>query len=263
MSETKARMRRIIERLPHYALVKDRVDGWIDRVLAVDPDRGVWHASRLSGFCGSEIGALCAGLLGDHAEADRIVRGKLLIEAPAAPEAAQRRAHAMEPIHRMMFHEKHSALPDQPSIRSLSVSHGPRPWMRYSPDDVVLLRTGERWLVNYCSPAEPHYLMDIDPTLSASLALGRLVADYNGIELNRLVLSEMSWKEWDTRDHEVIRHVEVEELIQDAGEHYWAMVQRGEVITESRRDGMDGKNDAEGVALAALAYAYQRQRCAA
>lgn len=263
MIEIKARMRRIIERLPQYSVVKPRVEDWISQVLASDPQRGVWHASRLGGFCGAELGALCEGLLGDQRGVEQIIRRKLLTEAPGTQGSSEKRAIAMEPIHRMMFHEKHDAMVDVPAMRCLSAARVPRPWMVYAPDDVLLLRNGERWLVDYCSPDEPHFLVDLEPAKSTALVLGGLVAAYNGIKIDRLMLSEMSWKEWDTREHQVGRHAELEELIQDAGEHYWGMVLSGEVSVESCACSDDGKMNATEEVSTSEVSADQRQRCAA
>jgi hypothetical protein len=55
--------RRIIDALPQRNVMRDEdIEKWIEIKLKEDPDRIIWHAQRLSGFGGSEIGVLVAEL---------------------------------------------------------------------------------------------------------------------------------------------------------------------------------------------------------
>jgi hypothetical protein len=55
--------KRIIDALPQRNVMRDEdIERWIEIKLKEDPDRIVWHARRLSGFGGSEIGVLVAAM---------------------------------------------------------------------------------------------------------------------------------------------------------------------------------------------------------
>lgn len=227
----RARVMRIITGLPQYEIIKGRVPAWVDAVIRTDPLRAEWHAIRLGGFGGSEIGTLCANYLGEYtafSSAKEIVSGKLLFAVPTPPSAKMRRGIVMEPIHRNEFHAKYGCSVDEKSIEVLSTSPGPLSWMRYSPDDLVIMPSGERVLCDYKAPDEPHN-GEIFTSYAALLAMGRLVAEHNGITIGRTVLSEFSWEKWDTVEHEVERDADLDSLIVEAGESYWAHVLNGEV----------------------------------
>lgn len=216
--------RRIIEALPQYELVKDRVDWWLDEVQRIDPERIDWHALRLTGFGGSEIGAL---VLGSDSAAS-VVQGKLLLSLPENPAPGVRRETVMEPIHRIEFLAKYGLRQDRDALRLLAAAQRARPWVRHSPDDVCLTEGGKRILVGYKSPSELSKEEKFEH--KAQLHLGLLVGEQVGIDFDGMVMSEMGWGAWKTNDFFIERDEELMGRILDAGNFYWdSCVLKGEV----------------------------------
>lgn len=252
----RARVMAIIERLPQYEVVKSRVAGWVDAVMALDMSRAEWHAMRLRGFGGSEIGVLCANHLGGytrHSSAKEIVSNKLLLATPQLPDNMRRRSIVMEPIHRAEFHAKYGCTVDERGMGILASLHGPLGWMRYYPDDLVFMPSGERVLCDYKSPDVPRD-GQIYTASAAQLAMGRLVAEHNNVPISRMVLSEFSWQNWATVEHEVEHDPELDALIVEAGESSWACVMNGEVpdfVMRTRSKSFAGVDlsDLEGAAV--------------
>lgn len=215
--------RRIIEALPQYELVKDRVDGWLDGVQKIDPDRIDWHALRLTGFGGSEIGALVR----DFYSAKRVILEKLLLSLPESPAPGARRETVMEPIHRIEFLAKYGLKQDKDALRLILAAQGEIPWARHCPDDICLTGAGQRLLVGYKSPSE----LSTEESLEykAQLHLGLLIGEQAGIEFDGMVLSEMGWGAWNTKEFFVERDGDLMGEILDAGNYYWNCVLKGEV----------------------------------
>lgn len=216
--------RRVIEALPQYELVKDRVDGWLEEVQRIDPERIDWHAIRLTGFGGSEIGALVL----DSDSARSVVLEKLLLSLPESPAPGVRRETVMEPIHRIEFLAKYGLRQDRDALRLLSDAQRARPWIRHSPDDVCLTEGGKRILVGYKSPSELSKEEKFEH--KAQLHLGLLIGEQIGIDFDGMVMSEMGWGAWKTNDFFVERDEELIGRILDAGNYYWdSCVLKGEV----------------------------------
>ena len=132
----------IINGLPQReAIVEGDARHWVAEVVERYDDLSIWHAIRAGGFGGSQIGALVRNHCGQRADhqqsAHDIVEGALLRRLPDEPNGQMRRGVAMEPQHRQWFYEKHGAVRDTKGFETLSKNTGPRPWMRYSPDDLV------------------------------------------------------------------------------------------------------------------------------
>lgn len=216
--------RRIIEALPQYDLVKGRVDVWLDEVHRIDPERIDWHALRLTGFGGSEIGALVL----DSDSARNVVLEKLLLSVPESPSQGVRRETVMEPIHRIEFLAKYGLRQDKDALHRLSAAQRARPWIRHLPDDVCMTEGGKRILVGYKSP--PELSEEERFEYKAQLHLGLLVGEKIGIDFDGMVMSEMGWGAWKTNDFFIERDEEMIGRILDAGNHYWnSCVLKGEV----------------------------------
>lgn len=143
----------------------ERKQDWIERVMRIDPKRLLWHADRLMGFGGSEVGTLvCENEnlgRGVFTTARRIVMGKLLMAAPEMSNATMMIGSVMEPLVQEAFHAEYAqfdchtdeaaykAIADLQSLdRNFSRK---RPWLVGNPDDIVMIK-GKRFLVDYkCS----------------------------------------------------------------------------------------------------------------
>ena len=63
MHATLLQVRKIIDALPQRKFMKDDdIQRWIDDIWQKEPDRIIWHANRLNGWGGSEIGILVADM---------------------------------------------------------------------------------------------------------------------------------------------------------------------------------------------------------
>lgn len=215
--------RRTIEALPQYALVKDRVDDWLDAVQRIDPERIDWHALRLTGFGGSEIGALVR----DFDSARSVILEKLLLSLPESPAPCARRETVMEPIHRIEFLAKYGMRQDKEALHLMSSTQGDIPWARHQPDDICLTNAGERLLVGYKSPSELSKEEKFEH--KAQLHLGLLIGEQAGVDFDGMVLSEMGWGAWNTNEFFVERDEDLIGKILDAGNYYWNCILKGEV----------------------------------
>lgn len=224
----------IINALPHREAIKEGdARHWVDDVVGRYGELAKWHAIRAGGFGGSQIGALVRNFFGqraDHgASARKIVGGALLREVPDEPTGPMQRGIAMEPAHRDWFMRKYGAHRDVKGFEKLSKSVGPRPWMRYSPDELAFMPnpvvsgddTLNRWLGDYKAPGEVEESESVAFQYVSQLHMGRLVCIHNGLEVHGMILSQLNWREWSLKD-DIIHHMpELDQMIIQAGDHYW------------------------------------------
>ena len=166
----------------------------IERFLALmenDP-RGLWHAERLSGIGGSEIGVFVSHLRGETdafgGTPNGVLLEKLLVFMPKKTTLAMRKGILLEEGIRKIFLEDYKATRDFDAMEKLSSPAARlRPWVRYSPDDVVTIGEG-RWLIDYKHPNEASLHNEISLRYLCQLHLGTLAAEYAGVKLNGMLL---------------------------------------------------------------------------
>lgn len=226
-----------IDALPQRAMILDSdARAWVDAVVGSYGDLAIWHAARAGGFGGSQIGALVKNFMGERADheasAHDIVAGALLRKLPDEPNGHMRRGIAMEPQHRRWFHEKYGSVRDEEGFLTLSKSVGPRPWMRYSPDELATMATSSlngRVLIDFKAPSEVAHESSVPFQYTCQLHMGRMVLQHNGLDVDGLMLSQFDWKGWALKDDVVPYIAELDDLIVKAGDHYWDYVMRGEL----------------------------------
>lgn len=237
-----AKVWQIIDALPQRAAILEAdARSWVETVVGTYGEFAIWHATRAGGFGGSQIGALVRNHMGQRADHDQsahdIVSGTLLRKIPDEPNGHMRRGIAMESQHRRWFYEKHLARRDDAGFKILSESNGPRPWMRYSPDDLVTMPAMDpahvgkmvRKLIDFKAPS------NVDPSPSVAfqyvcqLHMGRLVCEHNGVKVEGLLLSQFDWANWQLKDDDVPYLAELDDMITHAGDFYWDFVLRGEL----------------------------------
>lgn len=249
----------IIDRHAHReAILEGDLRLWVREVVATHGEAAVWHAARAGGFGGSEIGVLVrnrAGVRADHqASAHDIVMGKLLRRMPEEDSGPLRRGHDNEPRHAQWFQSKYGAQRDQEAFDKLTKGVGLRPWMRYSPDELVLMpvdarnpalqgRHLARWLVDYKAPSVIDDSAEIKFQYACQLHQGALICAKLGIHLDGLMLSQFDWARWELKDDHVPYDPEMSRLILDAGDHYWEYVLRGRVPDYVVRPRFEGEVD--------------------
>jgi hypothetical protein len=257
-SQIKQRCLEVIDGFAHRELLReDDIRAWVRDVVDSHGEMAIWHAIRAGGFGGSEIGVLVRNYMGHRADhmnsAHDIIEGKLLRRVPDSETGDLRRGHENEPRHAEWFYRKYSSQRDVAAFDQLSKGSGNRGWMRYSPDDVVLVPVTQpnpnlgglnvaRWLIDYKAPRQVDQSEEIAFQYSCQLHQGALVCANVGVHLDGLMLSQFDWAAWGLKDDVVQYDPELAKLILVSGDHYWAYVMRGEVpsyITRPRLEGMD------------------------
>lgn len=121
--------------------------------------RAVWQLRRLTGFGGSEMGALLASFRGEYnpfSSARDLVAEKLLVALPSAPTADTQRGNRAEPIVRQAYLDMTGGRTDADAMERVSRMRGARHrWKIGSPDDIVLLEGADgttRGIVDYKVP---------------------------------------------------------------------------------------------------------------
>lgn len=247
----------IVDRLPQRAAIKEGdARHWVREVVAQHGDLAKWHATRAGGFGGSQIGALVRNFHGQRADheqsARKIVAGALLAEIPEESTGHMRRGVAMEASHREWFMKKYGAHRDAKGFEILSKSTGMRQWMRYSPDELAYMHNPsstvegglERWLGDYKAPSEVDQSDKVAFQYVCQLHMGRLVCEHNGVHIDGMILSQFDWKNWSLKDDVISYIPELDQLILEAGDHYWEFVLRGELPQYVRKARLE---DAKGL----------------
>lgn len=235
--ETTGKVWAIINALPQReAIVEGDARHWVDHVVGEYAELATWHAIRAGGFGGSQIGALVRnhhGQRADHSSARDIVAGALLRKVPDEPNGQMRRGVDMEPYHRDCFLKKFSAHRDEEGFKALSKGVGPRPWMRYSPDELCFMPAEDGKLVrvlgDYKAPTQVDPRAEVSFQYGCQLHMGRMVAEHNGVGVDRMVLSQFDWANWQTKEDFVEYVPGLDELIVKAGDYFWDYVLRGEL----------------------------------
>lgn len=242
----------IVDRLPQRDAIKEGdARHWVREVVAQHGDLAKWHATRAGGFGGSQIGALVRNFHGqraDHSQSARkIVAGALLMEIPEESTAPMRRGVAMEASHRDWFMKKYGAHRDVKGFQTLSKSTGQRPWMRYSPDELAFMPNPsssaegglERWLGDYKAPTEVDRSDKVAFQYVCQLHMGRLVCEHNGVHIDGMILSQFDWQNWALKDDVIPYIPELDQMILQAGDHYWEYVLRGDLPQYVRKSRLE------------------------
>lgn len=252
-AEITARVWSIIDALPQRAAIESAdARAWVDDVVGRYGDLAAWHATRAGGFGGSQIGALVRNFSGQRADHEQsahdIVAGALLRKTPDEPNGHMRRGIAMEDQHRRWFYEKYGAVRDERGFKLLSKGVGSRAWMRYSPDDLVLMAAPgqtqiQRYLIDFKAPSNVDAAEAVAFQYACQLHMGSRVCEHNGISVDAMLLSQFDWAGWQLKDDLVDQIEGLNELIESAGDHYWAYVLRGEVPPYVRKERIGDEAD--------------------
>lgn len=236
---------------------------WIDYVIAHMPHEASWHMTRAGGIGGSEIGGLVRNFLGHRADfmfsAHDWAMEKLLKAPPTPTTPAMRRGTEYEETHRSRFYRQFGTNRDVVAFKKLANAKGTRAWMRYSPDDLVVLprqsmetSAGEvpvqgRYLADYKAPTSVDDAEAVSFQYTTQLHQGAILCAEQNIQINGAILSQFDWANWRLRNDFVPIRSELCDLIRETGDHYWACVLRGEIpayIRSKRMEIDDGDREA-------------------
>lgn len=216
--------------LPQGPFIREnRLNAWLD--LMQDDPRAEWHAERLSGIGGSEIGILVAHKRGEPdafgGTAYGLVLEKNLTFLPQKQTLAMRKGIFLENGIRQFFTEDYGCVRDEDAVNKLTFAKRLRPWMRYSPDDVVLLGN-KRYLVDYKHPNAATGHGDIYLRYRSQLHMGAMISESVGVKIDGMLL--VQYPE-DGGDNLVVSDVpfdlEIARDIIDAGDEAWHHIVSG------------------------------------
>lgn len=220
----------VIARLPQAAVIPpERRRAWLDTVLAVEPDRLVWHAQRLRGIGSSEIGTLILGARGEYnafSDPRDVVMSKLMMAAPDGGSGHTRRGTALEPLIREMFLAQYRAKPRPDVVQAMSASHDPKlPWQVGNPDEICEIG-GRRWVVDYKSPTpdtleECRRVGGIKFDYVAQLHHLAMIARRVGYIPDGLLLCSLDLMGWELDVREVPFDASLIKEIREVGDFYW------------------------------------------
>jgi len=234
LGQMREQAQRIIDALPQRPLLEPgRIEQWLDLVGQRDPARLVWHAERLGGLGGSEIGELLAAEIGHHTfdhPAD-IVAQKLLLKGPTDPTGDTRRGVEMEPLINEKFHAKYGARSDTELLQSLGKTPPPaaHPWCRGFLDDIVWLPGAngeERHIPDYKAPGSGRVkeILQRGVPLAYRAQLHQyryLVHQTKGVDIHNLLLVVFDCDQWQPFALPVAYDPQLERDLLEVGNMYW------------------------------------------
>lgn len=242
-----AKVWQLVDALPQRDLIQiSDARQWIGKVVELHGEQAIWHAIRLNGFGGSEIGVLVRnqhGVRADHmASARNIVLGKLMRKVPDETNQHMLRGHENEDLHAGKFYKKYGAHRDLAAFETLKRAQGKLPWMRYSPDEVAQIpsrllaltramaaeRPTSRWLVDYKAPSKVEDDAEIHFQYGCQLGQGAILCEEQGVELHGLMLSQYDWANWRLKDDVIEVNEELKQLIRQGGNWAWDCVMRND-----------------------------------
>jgi hypothetical protein len=224
-----------ISALPHGRFVRpEDVEAWLETVAAQEPERIHWHARRLRGFGGSEMGAIVTAYRKQYhpfTEARDLIAGKLLQVAPKPPQGHTQRGADTEEMHRLRFRRWMSiemkAVPADDVLGAMAKYRCvKRPWHVGNPDDAFWLPDRSLCMVDYKAPSEK--------VLAAYEIFGKpfdyvcqlhhysMIAMEVGAPVKKLMLSSWDLDEWRPKPVFVDLDEDLFAEIAEAGEYFWS-----------------------------------------
>ena len=190
--------------------------------------------ARLSGFGGSEIGALVSERRGDYdpfTTAREICQQKLLLAPPSVVDLYElgslQRGTDLEPVIRAYFHRMSGAEVISDALHTLQQHrHQTHPWMLYTPDDVVQLHDFTV-LIDYKAPFDVPSVVPFRH--GCQLHQGRLLAEDAGIVIDRMLLVAWDLQRWQPLLFLVDHNPALDAEIKAAGDYFWPYVLKGEL----------------------------------
>lgn len=186
----------LIRRLPQASQISEEAQKrWLAHISKYQSDRAVWHAERLKGLGGSEIGAVLRHFLDlnetGFSDAQEVVESKLMLRMPLGDNPHLKRGRVLESLARLAFLLKYQSKVDLPALKALNNAPKRRgyEWLQGNPDDIVILPNGMRALPDYKVPGS--FDTDIAFDYKAQLHHYDLIAKSAGVEIDQLVLAKL------------------------------------------------------------------------
>ncbi|KKN80576.1 hypothetical protein LCGC14_0327950 [marine sediment metagenome] len=186
---------KLIEHLPQKAVITpEDAKRWVDGVMRFETERAEWHVDRLSGFGGSDIGAVIRGVSGSRESGfstlERVVEQKLMKRLPLRQDHNMQRGTVLEELAALALMYRHGAVRDTAAMAKVA-SGSTRPgyeWLIGNQDDIVFINN-KRLIVDYKVPST--FSEDIDFDYVAQLHHYGLMARMAGVKLDGYLLAKM------------------------------------------------------------------------
>ncbi|CAM5370688.1 hypothetical protein SSTU70S_05751 [Stutzerimonas stutzeri] len=176
------------------AIAQDDAERWVSAITKWHGDRADWHAKRLFGFGGSEIGAVIRGVKGlsesGFSNITQVVEQKLMRRLPLRENEHMKRGTVLEHLARLAFLYRYGAEQDHAATNAMQLA-SPRKgfeWLVGNPDDLVVLQ-GRRFVVDYKVPST--YTDEIPFDYEAQLHHYGLIARNAGVALHGQLLTKL------------------------------------------------------------------------
>ncbi|MBA1280214.1 YqaJ viral recombinase family protein [Stutzerimonas stutzeri] len=188
-------IQRLLTSLPQASVINQEHAGrWLEGVMRYHRKRAEWHAKRLYGIGGSEMGAVLRGLNelkeSGFSTFRRVVEHKLMMRLPEYQTIHMKRGTVLEPLARLAFLYRYRAEQDVAAIRGAEKARG-RPgyeWLVGNPDDLVILN-GKRFLVDYKVPSQVDDEIEYD--YQVQLHHYDLMCQMGGVKTDGLLLAKL------------------------------------------------------------------------
>ena len=188
-------MKRALGQLSQLGVInQDDAARWIDGITRFHATRAVWHARRIYGIGGSEMGAVVSFFRGERhtgfTSVTEIVEGKLMKRLPSFETFHMRRGTALEDLARQVYLKKHGAVIDHTAMAALACARkrAGYEFMVGNPDDIVI-RNGRRYVTDYKVPNT--FSENIDFDYDVQLHHYATLANIAGIRIDGLELVKL------------------------------------------------------------------------
>lgn len=213
-------MRSILDALPQRHVI-DQTDAvrWVEGVLRHHPERAEWHAKRLLGLGGSEIGAVVSYYRGEshtgfHSIAD-IVQSKLMKRLPGFENSHMRRGNRLENLASRVFMLTTGFSPDGPATRALAGAEKRQGYeFVVGNQDEIVVGNGKRFMVDYKVPNVFSESVEFDYV--CQLHHYTTMANLAGIRIDGLIIAKLDlppqMSEYLTNNIEFMSDARIDEL---------------------------------------------------
>lgn len=188
-------MRQILEALPQLPVIQQSdANRWVEGITRFHKKRDTWHAKRLHGIGGSEMGALVSFYRGESssgfASIKEVVEGKLMMRLPSFENFHMRRGNALEDLARQVFLKKSFGSIDLAAMNALATASRIKGYefMVGNPDDIVIIN-GKRYVVDYKVPNTFSEAIEFD--YEVQVHHYATLAKFAGVRIDGLILAKL------------------------------------------------------------------------
>lgn len=188
-------MQHTLESLPHLPVIEQSdANRWVEGIIRFHKSRATWHAKRLHGIGGSEMGALVSFYRGETSTGfstiTEVVEGKLMKRLPKFETSHMRRGNALEDLARQVFLKKSFGSIDLAAMNALATANRLKGYefMVGNPDDIVIIN-GRRYVVDYKVPNTFSEAIEFD--YEVQVHHYATLAKFAGIRIDGLILAKL------------------------------------------------------------------------